>query len=79
MRQEYVLLCFIEAVQLIHKKNGLLPVQRLARFGLRYFFTDIAHVGFYSVEHDKVGAGLFGNDRGQRCFAHTGRAVENQG
>ena len=79
MRQQHILLSLIEAVQLIHKQNSLLPVNGHARTGLLNFGADFAYIRLHSVEHHKKGTGAAGNDVCQRGLTHTGRSVENEG
>ena len=79
MRQQHVLLRLVEAVQLVDKEDGALPVQAHSRARLRNLLADLAHVALHAVQGDEVGACLARDHVGQRRLAHAGRAVKDEG
>ena len=54
MRQQYVLLRFVEAVDLIHKEDGRLVVEPQVMPGVFRFLADVCHAAFHAAERDEA-------------------------
>jgi len=79
IRQQNVLLCLVEAVNLVDEENGRLAgvFQAVDRRG-----QDASHVGdigFHAAEAFEFTAGLARDDVGEGSLAGAGWAVKNQG
>ena len=78
VRQQNVLLGFIETMDFVHEQNrGLaLVFEAIGRGGQHA--PHIRHVGFHAAESLEFALGLAGDDLRQRRFARARRPVENQ-
>ena len=76
--QESVLLGLVEAVDLVHKDDGLFAVAAVV-VRLLHDGADLLDAAGHRRKVDKGGPGLVGNDVGQRRFAHPRRAPEDHG
>ena len=75
-RQKVILLSFIEAVYLINKENGLLPVHAQIVLGFFHYFLHVLFSRNRCVHLLELGAGGVGNDLCQCCLSRTRRSVE---
>ncbi len=77
MRQEIILLCFVEMVNLVDEKNGgLAGSLEVLRF-LHDLF-EILDAGSHGRKIDRDGVGRLGDEPRQRGFAAARRAPEYQ-
>ena len=75
--KEIVLLSLIEPMDLINKKNGLLPIHSQIVLGFFYHFLHILFPGYCSVDLPEPGAGSIGDHFRQGGLSCSRRAVKN--
>ena len=75
--QKGVLLRFVEAVDFVHKKDGLLPVHPASFLRGRYRRPYVFHSAQDSIDGDKVSSCRVGDNASEGGFAGTGWAIEN--
>lgn len=80
MREESVLLGFVEAVDFVNEENGVLGSEHeLGFFGLFDYFADLGHTGHDGGHLDEFGVGVVGDDAREGGFAGAGWPPENEG
>jgi hypothetical protein len=72
-----ILLCLIEAVYLIHEKDGL-HTEPTILAGVLDGLHDVGLTGSYRAELDEFGSSFAGDDPGQRRLARSGRSPQNK-
>jgi len=70
---------FVEAMDLVNKKNGGLPGVFQTIAGRSQHAAHVGHVGLHSAQALELAAGLTGDNLREGSFAGAGRAVENEG
>ena len=75
--KQIVLLALIEAVNLVHKQDGLLPVHAEGVLGLLHYLLHVLFPGHSGVNLGKPGAGRVGNHLGQSRLPRSRRPVKN--
>ena len=68
--EKRILLCFVEAVDLVHKENRPSSVV-VGSFSFAHDGLDFLDPRQYRTERDKVRAGHLSNDARQRCLAQS--------
>ena len=58
MRQEHILLGFVETVNLVDEQRGGLLVAVLSQLGLRNRFADFLHAGQHGRKIDELSLGI---------------------
>ena len=77
MRQQRVLLAFVEAMDLVDEQQGLAPALRTREFGLRHRLADVLHAREHGRQSDVGAAESVGHQARERGLAHTGRPPED--
>ena len=78
VRQQHVLLGFVETVDLVDEKDRRLAPQLAPGAGLVDFRPDFGDVGFHAVDGFEAGAGRPRDHAGKGGFASARRSVKNQ-
>ena len=79
MRQEGVLLTFIEAVHFVHENERGFTGRRHAGFGFVHRFADFLDAGEHGTDRDEGQTESIRHQTRQRGFTHTGRPPKNHG
>ena len=75
--EKHVLLCLVEAVDLIDKQDAILSVHFFPVAGSLQNFPKDGNIGQYAAGAFEASVGCFGNHFGQCSFSASGRAIED--
>ena len=76
--QQRVLLCLVEAVDLVQKQHRIAAARIAAGTGFRYRLADLAHPGLHRRQGKKFRTAGAGQQAGQRRLARARRPPKNQ-
>ncbi len=79
VREKRILLCLVEAVDLIDEQERSSPVHPPLLLGLLHDRFDLLDAGDDGAEGNEVGVGALGDDAGQRRFAGARWPPQNEG
>ena len=79
VRQDHVLLGFVEAVDLVNEQDGGLLVESLAFLGAGHRLAEISHAGRHCADRLEMRLRDGGDEPGQRSLAGARRSPEQDG